>query len=48
MADVKNLAKAKVRGGSFQTKSVPVNSRSIYTPLGYQKKETPKVPKLGK
>lgn len=44
----KNLAKAKVRGGNFQTFSVPVNSRSIKTPLGYQKKETPKVPKLNK
>lgn len=48
MGDAKNLSKAKVRGGSFQTKTVPVNTRSIYTPLGYQKKETPRVPKLGK
>lgn len=42
----KNLAKAKVKGGNFQVKSVPVNSRSIYTPLGYQVNVKPKVPKL--
>ncbi len=47
-AGCKNLAKAKVRGGSFQTKTVPVNTRSIKTPLGYPHKETPKVPKLSK
>ena len=41
-----NLAKAQVKGGSFLVKSVPVNTRSIYTPLGYQTKVTPKVPKL--
>lgn len=41
-----NLAKAKVKGGSFLVKSVPVNTRSISTPLGYQTKVTPKVPKL--
>lgn len=48
MGNCKNLAKAKVRGGNFLVKSVPVNTRSIKTPLGYQTKETPKVPKLGK
>lgn len=48
MAEVRNLAKAKVKGGNFNTYSVPVNTRSIKTPLGYQKKETPKVPKLSK
>jgi len=42
----KNLAKAKVRGGSFLVKSVPVNTRSISTPLGYQTNVKPKVPKL--
>ena len=41
-----NLAKAKVRGGSFLVKSVPVNTRSISTPLGYQTNVKPKVPKL--
>ena len=46
MAGNKYLAKAKVRGGNFQVKTVPVNSRTIKTPLGYQKKETPSVPKL--
>ena len=48
MGNCKNLAKAKVRGGNVQTFSVPVNSRSIKTPLGFPKKETSKVPKLSK
>lgn len=43
-----NLAKAKVRGGNFLVGSVPVNSRTVKTPLGYPVKVTPKVPKLGK
>jgi hypothetical protein len=47
-AGCKNLAKAKVKGGTFYTYSVPVNSASPKTPLGYPKKETPKVPKLSK
>ena len=46
MENCKNLAKAKVRGGSFLVKSVPVNTRSISTPLGYQTNVKPKVPKL--
>lgn len=46
MGNCKNLAKAKVRGGSFLVKSVPVNTRSISTPLGYQTNVKPKVPKL--
>ena len=41
-----NLAKAKVRGGNFLVKSVPVNTRYIYKHLGYQTKVTTKVPKL--
>lgn len=44
--EVKNLAKAKVRGGNFQVKTVPVNSHTIKTPLGYPVKVTPKVPRL--
>lgn len=42
----KNLAKAKVRGGNFLVGNVPVKSKSIKTPLGYQVKEKPSVPKL--
>lgn len=47
-AGCKNLAKAKVKGGNFNTYSVPVNSKSIKTPLGKPVKDTPKVPKLSK
>lgn len=47
-AGCKNLAKAKVKGGNFNTYSVPVKSRSIKTPLGAPVKVTPKVPKLSK
>lgn len=45
---IQNLAKAKVKGSTFQVINVPVKSRSIYTPLGSAVKVTPKVPKLGK
>lgn len=47
-AGCKNLAKAKVKGGNFNTYSVPVNSKSIKTPLGHQVSIKPNVPKLSK